>query len=480
MKVTVIGTGYVGTVTGACLAYLGHHVTCVDTDASKIARLQRGESPIYEPQLERMLALAAARGGLDFTTELAAAVRSSDVVFIAVGTPPLPSGEANLAYLEAAAKSIGAAMDGSRFRVVVNKSTVPVGSGNLVETLVREGLGEQRRDGRIRFGVASNPEFLREGSAVADSLYPDRIVVGGDAATLAVMRELYEPLVAQVFTPPPGVPRPSSMISVPLLATSLTSAEMIKYAANAFLAMKIGFANEIANICERVGAEAPEVMAGIGLDSRIGAKFLNPGVGWGGSCFGKDIQSLLHTAREYGYSSKLLQATLDVNAAQRQMVIQKLQEKLYILKGRTIGLLGLAFKPDTDDLRDAPALHIAERLIQMGARVKAYDPVAIAACREQRPDLKMRYCETAQELASDADALVLVTEWREFSGLDLAALARLMTSPILIDGRNFFVPETALAAGFDYSGIGRCPRGRTGQRTDAVPTARLASAPLPE
>jgi UDPglucose 6-dehydrogenase len=246
---------------------------------------------------------------------------------------------------------------------------------------------------------------------------------------------------------------------------------MIKYAANAFLAMKIGFANEIANICERVRAEAPEVMAGIGLDSRIGAKFLNPGVGWGGSCFGKDIQSLLHTAREYGYSSKLLQAALDVNAAQRQMVIQKLQEKLYILKGRTIGLLGLAFKPDTDDLRDAPALHIAERLIQMGARVRAYDPIANTACREQRPDLKMRYCDSARELASDADALVLVTEWREFYDRDLAALAPLMASPILIDGRNFFVPETALPAGFDYSGIGRCPRARTAPRLDPAPAA---------
>jgi UDPglucose 6-dehydrogenase len=432
----------------------------VDTDEGKIARLQRGESPIYEPNLEQMLSLGAGRGGLDFTTDVAGAVRGSDVIFIAVGTPPLPSGEANLAYLESAAKSIGAAMDGSRFRVVVNKSTVPVGSGNLVEALVREGFGE-RGGGRIRFGVASNPEFLREGSAVADSLYPDRIVVGGDAATLAVMRELYEPLVAQVFTPPPGAPRPSSMISVPLLATSLTSAEMIKYAANAFLAMKIGFANEIANICERVGAEGPEVMAGIGLDSRIGAKFLNPGVGWGGSCFGKDIQSLLHTAREYGYSSKLLQATLDVNTAQRQMVIQKLQEKLFILKGRTVGLLGLAFKPDTDDLRDAPALHIAERLIQMGARVKAYDPIANGACKEQRPELKMRYCDSALEVANEADALVLVTEWREFYDLDLAELGRVMASPILVDGRNFFLPETAIAAGFDYSGIGRSTRVRS-------------------
>jgi len=460
MQVTVIGTGYVGTVTGVCLAYLGHHVTCVDTDAVKIGVLQRGQSPIYEPHLEQMMARAAERGGVEFTTELSDAVKRSDVIFIAVGTPPLPSGEANLSYLEAAAREIGAAMDGSRFRVVVNKSTVPVGSGNLVEALVREGVGPNQASGRVRFGVASNPEFLREGSAVADSLYPDRIVVGGDAPTLAVMRELYEPLVSQRFDEPAGLPRPSSMISVPLLATSLTSAEMIKYAANAFLAMKIGFANEIANICERVGAEAPEVMAGIGLDSRIGAKFLNPGLGWGGSCFGKDIQALLHTAREYGYTSRLLQASLEVNTAQRQMVIQKLQEKLYILKGRTIGLLGMAFKPDTDDLRDAPSLHIAERLLQMGARVKAYDPVTNEACRALRPDLKIRYCDSARELAADSDALVLVTEWKEFLDLDLAEIARLMASPILVDGRNLFVPDKAIAAGFDYTGIGRSVRSR--------------------
>ena len=460
MQVTVIGTGYVGTVTGACLAYLGHRVTCVDTDVAKIALLSRGESPIYEPHLEQMIALADERGGLSFQTSLSDAMPASDVIFIAVGTPPLPNGEADLSFLEAAAKSIGHSLDASRFRVVVNKSTVPVGSGNLVEALVREGIADAGRSESIRFGVASNPEFLREGSAVADSLYPDRIVVGGDAPALAVMRELYEPIVAQSFSPPPGVPRPASMVSVPLLATSLTSAEMIKYAANAFLAMKIGFANEMANICERVGAEAPEVMAGIGLDSRIGARFLNPGVGWGGSCFGKDVQALLHTAREYGYSSRLLAATLEVNTAQRQMVIQKLQEKLFILKGRTIGLLGLAFKPDTDDLRDAPSLHIAERLLQMGARIKAYDPVANAACAKLRPDLKIRYSESARDLAAESDALVLVTEWSEFRDLDLHALACSMASPILIDGRNFIPPDVARAAGFDYTGIGRAARSR--------------------
>ena len=230
---------------------------------------------------------------------------------------------------------------------------------------------------------------------------------------------------------------------------------MIKYAANAFLAMKIGFANEIANICERVGAEATEVMTGIGMDSRIGAKFLNAGLGWGGSCFGKDVQALVHTAREYGYTSRLLQASLDVNAEQRQMVIQKLQEKLRILKGRTIGLLGLAFKPDTDDLRDAPSLTIAERLLQMGARVKAYDPIAMPVCRKQYPELKIRYCESVDEAAAEADALVMVTEWKEFRSLDLPRLARAMTTPVLVDGRNVFRPEDALAAGFDYTGIGR-------------------------
>src|ERR1051326_614606 len=277
MRVTVIGTGYVGTVTGACLAYLGHHVTCVDTDAAKIATLQRGELPIYEPHLETMLALACARGGIEFTTDLAPAVVSSDVIFIAVGTPPLPNGEPNLEYLEAAATSTGAAMDEWRFRAIVNKSTVPIGSANLVETLVREGIADAHANGRphsaaetgaMRFGIASNPEFLREGTAVADSLYPDRIVVGASGPeTLQMMQELYRAIETQTFEPPPGVPRPPSLTSIPLLTTSLTSAEMIKYAANAFLAMKIGFANEIANICEKVGAEATEGMRGMGLDT---------------------------------------------------------------------------------------------------------------------------------------------------------------------------------------------------------------------
>ena len=472
MRVTVIGTGYVGTVTGACLSYFGHRVTCVDTDAQKIEKLRRGEMPIYEPCLEELLQLAAARGGIDFTTGLAAPAAESDVIFIAVGTPPLETGEANLCYLEAAARSIGAAMDDSRFRVVVNKSTVPVGSGNLVEALVREGIREAHPGNRksIRFGVASNPEFLREGSAIVDSLYPDRIVLGAEEErTLQVLRELYRPLVAQSFEAPAFLPRPAAMVQVPVVTTTLTSAEMIKYAANAFLAVKIGFANEVANICERVGAEAPEVMAGIGLDARIGARFLNPGLGWGGSCFGKDIQSLLHTAREYGYQSRLLEAALEVNRAQRQLAIQKLQEKLFILKGRTIALLGLAFKPETDDLRDAPSLQIAERLLQMGARVKAYDPIAMQACRENHPALRIQYCESPEDAAQDADALVLVTEWKQFARLDLRGLAKRMARAILVDGRNLFDPEAARQAGFDYCGIGR-PQRAARTNVPAVPT----------
>lgn len=458
MRVTVIGTGYVGTVTGACLSYLGHRVTCVDTDPVKVAKLRSGAVPIYEPHLSELLKLAWTRGGIDFREDLAQAAAESDVIFIAVGTPPKPSGEADLTYLEMAARSIGAAMDTRRFRVVVNKSTVPVGCGNLVESLVREGIRESHPSGLkdVRFGVASNPEFLREGCAIADSLYPDRVVLGAeDEETMAILRDLYAPLLKQQFDAPPFSPRPDSLDGVPLVETTLTSAEMIKYAANAFLAMKIGFANEIANICERVGAEATEVMKGIGLDSRIGSRFLNVGLGWGGSCFGKDIQSLLHTAGEYRYPAHLLTAALEVNRAQRHVVIQKLQQKLFILKGRTIGLMGIAFKPDTDDVRDAPSVQIAEQLLRMGARVKAYDPIAMSSCRQSHPDLKIHYCESPLELAAEADALVLVTEWKEFSTLDLGELARCMTRPVMVDGRNFLDPDAAIRAGFDYCGIGR-------------------------
>lgn len=461
MRVTVAGTGYVGTVTGACLAFLGHRVTCVDTDPVKIERLRNGDMPIYEPWLKELIEIAAERGGIDFSTELAPAVAASDVIFIAVGTPSRPNGEANLTFLEAVARAIGAASDNSRFRVVVNKSTVPVGCGNLVETLVKEGI--QSTQGTvaktIQFGVGSNPEFLREGSAIHDSLYPDRIVLGAeDERVMKSLSELYRPLIEQKFDPPPFMPRPDDMGQVPLVTTTLTSAEMIKYASNAFLATKIGFANEIASVCEKVGADSKEVLAGIGLDSRIGKAFLNAGLGWGGSCFGKDIRSLLHTAYEYGFQARLLESSLEVNRAQRHIAVQKLLEKLYILKGRTIALFGLAFKPDTDDLRDAPSLQIAERLLQMGARVRAYDPVAMDACRKEHPELSIHYCESAMGAAEDADAVVIVTEWKEFGDLDLRALADSMSTRVLIDGRNLYDPDKAAAAGFEYSGVGRRPR----------------------
>ena len=459
MRVTVIGTGYVGLVTGTCLSYLGHRVTCVDSDENKVAALRADHIPIFEPHLDQLLLLANRKGGIDFSTDLTGPVRESDVIFIAVGTPASANGSPDLRFLEAAARSIGAAMDATRKRVVVNKSTVPVGSGNRVETLIRDGHAASGH-GRapVRFGVVSNPEFLQEGSAVANSLYPDRIVVGAeDAEMFALMEELYRRIIDQSFAPPAFLPRPAGMARVPFLATTLTSAEMIKYAANAFLAMKISFANEIANICEKVGAEITQVSRGIGLDARIGGRFLNAGVGWGGSCFGKDLQALTHTAQEYGYRPLLLEAAQEVNHRQRHVVVQKLQEKLFVLKGRTIGLLGLAFKPDTDDLRDAPSLTIAARLLQMGARVRAYDPIAMKACRQQHPELKIQYCQSVAELADQADALVLVTEWQEFRSLELLGLVHKMARPVLIDGRNLIDPGAARRAGFDYAGIGGGP-----------------------
>src|SRR5262249_34108290 len=396
--------------------------------------LRKGQSPIYESGLDQLIASGVQRGNLRFSTDISKPVKESEIIFIAVGTPPLPSGKADLSYVKAVAQSIGRALDCERRRVIVNKSTVPIGSGNWVEMLVRGGLndnpawreklasaanapggaqaggstidagavssyGVSRRLNGSRpedvFLVASNPEFLREGSAITDTFYPDRIVIGAtDGYAAERLRALYEPIVEQTFTPPAFAPRPADVTAVPVVTTDLASAEMIKYAANAFLATKISFANETANISERVGADIKEVVRGLGLDSRIGPKFLNAGVGWGGSCFGKDVSALVDIAREYGYEPALLHSTVDLNKRQRHVPVQKLQEALKIIKGKTIGLLGLAFKPNTDDLRDAPALGIATELIEMGARVKAYDPIANEVCRRQYPDLKIEYSAT--------------------------------------------------------------------------------------
>jgi UDPglucose 6-dehydrogenase len=456
-------------------------VVCVDIDERKIEMLRKGKSPIYEPGLDQLIASGTQRGHLSFSTDLSKPVRESEIIFIAVGTPPLPSGKADLSYVKAVAQSIGRTLDCERRRVIVNKSTVPIGSGNWVEMLVKEGLNDNpvwrdklasvtkaqasaapssRRLNGLKpediFLVASNPEFLREGSAISDTLYPDRIVIGAaDNYAAERLRALYEPIVEQTFTPPASAPRPADVTAVPVVTTDLASAEMIKYAANAFLATKISFANEIANICERVGADIKEVVRGFGLDSRIGPKFLNAGVGWGGSCFGKDVSALIDIAKEYGYEPSLLHSTVEVNRRQRHVPVQKLQEALKIIKGKTIGLLGLAFKPNTDDLRDAPALGIARELIEMGARVKAYDPIANEACRQQYPDLKIEYAASAVTLAEDCDAVVIVTEWEEFRYLDLSQIGEVMNQRVLIDGRNLLDPRAVEEAGFKYRGIGR-------------------------
>ncbi|MBO0719606.1 MAG: UDP-glucose/GDP-mannose dehydrogenase family protein [Blastocatellia bacterium] len=481
MEVCVLGTGYVGLVTGTCLAYLGRSVVCVDIDERKIRMLREGRTPIYEPGLEPLIHIGLQRGNLKFSTDIAASVRESEIIFIAVGTPPLTNGRADLSYVKAVAQDVGRSLDCERRRIVVNKSTVPIGSGNWVEMLVREGLSDNpsyrekiasvaanqeskavtsRRLNAVKpeeiFLIASNPEFLREGSAISDTFYPDRIVIGATNGYAAErLRALYQPIVEQNFIAPAMAPRPAGFTAVPVVTTDLTSAEMIKYAANAFLATKISFANEIANICERVGADIKEVVRGFGLDSRIGPKFLNAGLGWGGSCFGKDISALIDIAKEYGYDPSLLHSTVEVNRHQRLVPVQKLQEVLKIIKGKTIGLLGLAFKPETDDLRDAPALEIAQQLIEMGARVKVYDPVANEVCRQQQPDLKIEYADDALSLAEDCDALVIVTEWEEFRHLELGSIGEVMNTKVLIDGRNVFDPDAVEALGFKYRGIGR-------------------------
>ena len=470
MRVCVIGTGYVGLVTGACLAHTGHHVVCVDNNKEKVKLMKSGQSPIFEPGLSEILQSCIENGTIEFTTDLKAGVEHGQVLFIAVGTPALPSGESDTRYVEAVARGIGSHLNGE-YKVIVNKSTVPIGSGDWVRMLVLDGSAERKAElkspvlvgaGGIdvaatavnfakepEFDVVSNPEFLREGSAVYDTFNPDRIVLGSsNSKAIALMQELYAPVVNRHFAEDQTLP------PVPIVVTDLSSAEMIKYAANAFLATKISFINEVANICDRVGADVVEVSKGIGLDSRIGNKFLQAGIGWGGSCFPKDVSALIHTADDYGFEAQLMKAAVSVNQRQRLVVVEKLQQVLKILKGKTVGLLGLTFKPNTDDLRDAPALNIIEQLTRLGTRVKAYDP--IISQTGLRSGLSDVIVETDPErLADGCDALVLVTDWQEFRTLDYAHLATLMHTPVMIDGRNFLQQQTLEAAGFRYVGIGR-------------------------
>ncbi|MBE9232846.1 UDP-glucose/GDP-mannose dehydrogenase family protein [Cuspidothrix issatschenkoi LEGE 03284] len=462
MRVCVIGTGYVGLVTGACLAHIGHNVICIDNNEDKVKLMMSGQSPIFEPGLSEIMQSAISSGNIQFSSDLAAGVAHGEILFIAVGTPPLPNGESDTRYVEAVARGIGENLNGG-YKVIVNKSTVPIGSGDWVRMIVLDGIAERQKSLSIgdtatndqlselatQFDVVSNPEFLREGSAVYDTFNPDRIVLGGNSQqAIGMMKELYAPIVERKFATDKSLP------NVPVLVTDLSSAEMIKYAANAFLATKISFINEVANICDRVGADVTQVAKGIGLDSRIGSKFLQAGIGWGGSCFPKDVSALIHTADDYGYEAQLMKAAVTVNERQRLIALEKLQKALKILKGKTVGLLGLTFKPDTDDLRDAPALMLIEQLNRLGAKVKAYDP--IISQTGMRHGLSGVLVETdAERLADGCDALVLVTEWQQFSTLDYGKMAKLMIHPVMIDGRNFLDPQTLIKAGFQYVGVGR-------------------------
>jgi UDPglucose 6-dehydrogenase len=430
----------------------------VDNNAAKVAQMAQGQSPIYEPGLEPMMQAAMSAGRLVFTTDLAAGVAHGDILFIAVGTPPLPTGESDTRYVEAVARGIGQYLD-SRYRVIVNKSTVPIGSGDWVRGLILESLKERDQAPLPNFDVVSNPEFLREGSAVYDTFNPDRIVLGGTSdRALTLMQTLYAPIINRQFAEDTTLP------PVPVVTTDLPSAEMIKYAANAFLATKISFINEVANICDRVGADVTQVAHGIGLDSRIGPKFLQAGIGWGGSCFPKDVSALIHTADDYGYDASLLKAAVATNQVQRLRVVELLQQTLKILKGKTIGILGLTFKPHTDDLRDAPAIDIIDQLLRLGVKVKAYDPLYIDQTHASIP-VAVGLCSHPQHLAEGCDALVLATDWPEFQQLDYAELAALMRTPGLIDGRNSLHPEAIAQAGLQYLGIGR---GTTGLAATAA------------
>ena len=449
MRVCVIGTGYVGLVTGVCLSHIGHEVICVDNNEEKVKLMQSGQSPIYEPGLSELMQSSAASGRLTFTSDLEKGVDHGEVLFIAVGTPPLPTGESDTRYVEAVARGIGNHLKDD-YKVIVNKSTVPIGSGDWVRMIVLDGAGEANENGQpnVHFDVVSNPEFLREGSAVFDTFNPDRIVLGGNSdKAIATMQELYKPLVERSFAEDKSLP------PVSVVVTDLSSAEMIKYAANSFLATKISFINEVANICDRVGADVVQVARGIGLDSRIGNKFLSAGIGWGGSCFPKDVSALVHTADDYGYEAEVLKAAVSVNQRQRSIALEKLQQELKILKGKTVGLLGLTFKPDTDDMRDAPALTLIEELNRLGARVKAYDPIVSQSGLSHA--LSGVIIETdAEMLADSCDALVLVTDWQEFLKLDFVKMSKLMNEPLVIDGRNFLDRSKLESIGYRYLGIG--------------------------
>jgi UDPglucose 6-dehydrogenase len=429
VNITVVGTGYVGLVTGACLADFGNRVACVDNDPRKLATLEEGGIPFFEPGLKELVQRDRERGLLRFTGDIAAAVREADVVFIAVGTPPGADGHADLTYVREVAKAIADHMDG--YTVVVTKSTVPTGTGKLISSIIRD-----HRPG-AEFDVVSNPEFLREGSAIGDFMRPDRVVIGASSErAMDVMEKIYRPLY---------------LLGTPIVRTTVTNAEMIKYASNAFLAMKISYINEIANLCDAVGADVTVVARAMGLDGRIGSKFLHAGPGYGGSCFPKDTLALTHIAESAGYRFRILEAVLEVNRLQQQRIVEKVRALLGDPKGKVVAVLGITFKPNTDDVRDAPSLTIVPALQQQGASIRAHDPIVggLEALKG------VSWCSDAYDTARGADCLVLLTEWNEYRNLDFARLRSLMRRAAFVDGRNIYDPRDVRDAGFEYVGVGR-------------------------
>ena len=436
MNIAIVGTGYVGLVSGACFAEMGIDVTCVDINPEKIKCLLNGEIPIYEPGLDDLVKRNVEAGRLHFTTDLTTCLDNVEVVFSAVGTPPDEDGSADLQYVLEVARTFGQHI--KKYTILVTKSTVPVGTAKKVKAVIEEEL--TKRGEQIDFEVASNPEFLKEGAAIKDFMSPDRVVVGIESdRAKKVMERLY---------------RPFQMNNYRLYFMDIPSAERTKYAANAMLATRISFMNDIANLCDLVGANVDMVRKGIGADTRIGSKFLYPGCGYGGSCFPKDVKALAHTAREYGYTMGVIEAVEAVNERQKEIVVKKLQDKLGTLRGKTIALWGLAFKPETDDMREAPALVVIEKLLEAGASVKVYDPVAMDECRRRIGD-RVVYCKDMYDVVIDADALAVLTEWKEFRIPSWSVIKRVMKQPVLVDGRNIYSKDEVIAEGFEYAAIGK-------------------------
>jgi UDPglucose 6-dehydrogenase len=432
MQIAVVGTGYVGLVTGACFAEFGVDVTCVDISEEKIERLNAGVMPIYEPGLEQLVGKNVQAGRLRFTTDIKAAVEQALVILFAVGTPPNPDGSPDLGFVEAAAQSIADHMNG--YKVIVTKSTVPIGTGQYLRKLISE-----RQKKRVSFGIVSNPEFLREGAAINDFMRPDRVVIGtADEEAAAIMKDLYRPLY---------------LIEAPFVITSLEAAELTKYAANAFLATKISFINEVANLCDKIGCDVHDVAKAMGMDRRIGGKFLHPGPGFGGSCFPKDTRALESVARQFDCDSLIVNAVIEVNQRQREAMVPKIEKLVGQLTDKKIAVLGLAFKPETDDIREAPSLDIIRGLVERGVKIHAYDPVAMSEAAKVLPQIE--YADDEYTAVKDAEALVFVTEWNQFRALDMRRIRDLMRHPRIADLRNLYDPEDMRALGFEYVGVGR-------------------------